>query len=205
MITPKDITNLSDGLRALFVDADIEATRRISAGWPTGAQAEHLPIPSDLPVTFWLPQAAAKAPNSTVGLVSTLAKISNGLGWQQTYSKVDLGQHFLDHYGWFMLVGPDAPVPNSSLLAGFLLLGPDVEYPVHKHSAEEIYVILSGSASWKIGDADWQVKAAGNTIHNPPWQPHGMRTDQCEPLLVGFMWNAGKVEKSQLAAIEPVK
>lgn len=205
MIKKHDITTLSDGLRALFVDTGIEAAPRISASWPVAVSVECLPTQRDLPVTAWLPQVAANAPESTAGLVKVLTAISDRLYWQQTYSQDDLGQHFLDRYGWFMLVGSDAPVKNTSILAGFLLLGPDVEYPVHKHAAEEVYVILSGSASWKIGDADWQLKPAGSIIHNPSWQLHGMRTDRCEPLLTGFLWNAYEVEKSQMAANDALK
>ncbi len=200
MTRKQDIADLSDRLRAIFVDADNEAARRISEGWHAAVSADRLPTPRNLPATAWLPQVVANAPVFTAGLVGAFAAVSDRLSWQQTYSRDDLGQHFLDRYGWVMLVGPDAPVKNSSILSGFLLLGPDVEYPVHKHAAEEVYVILSGSASWKIGDADWRLKSAGSIIHNPSWQPHGMRTDRREPLLIGFLWNADKVEKSQMAA-----
>ncbi len=151
-------------------------------------------------MTDWVGQAAANAPQATKGLVNALAAVSDALHWQQTYSKDDMGQRFLDRYGWFMLVGPNAPVMSGALLSGVLLLGPDVEYPVHKHAAEEIYVTLSGNASWKIGEADWHLKAAGSIIHNPPWQAHAMRTDQGEPLLVAFLWDAGRLEKSKLAS-----
>ena len=199
MISQNDITLLSDSLSALLKNADVEAARRISSGWPETVASTPAPISNDLPVTKWLPQTLDNAPKTTAGLVRALAENSNRLRWQQTYTRDDLGQQFLDRYGWVMLVGPNALIHSDALLAGFLLLGPDVEYPVHKHSAEEVYVILSGRASWKVGAADWHQKPAGSIIHNPPWQPHGMRTDQGEPLLLGFMWNAATIEKSKMA------
>lgn len=199
MITDSEISALTGGLRAVFDNTDDAAVRRIADGWPAAAPAARLPDPSALPVTEWLVQAAANAPEPSARLVGRLAAASDGLRWQQTYSADDLGQFFLDRYGWVLLVGPDAPTTSNTLLSGFLFLGPGVEYPIHQHSAEEVYVVLSGVASWKIGDADWQIKPAGSIIHNPPWQLHGMRTDQGEPLLIGFMWNAGQVEKSKMA------
>lgn len=200
LILKNHITTLIDDLRGLLVDSGNDAAQRILTGWPAATTVERVPSPCDLPVTVWLPEVAAHAPSATVGIVRSLAEVGSELRWQQTYSKHDLGHHFLDRYAWVMLLGPDAPVTSNSLLVGFLLLGPDIEYPVHKHSAEEIYVVVSGTASWKIGDEDWQLKIPGSIIHNPPWQLHGMRTDQGEPLLLAFMWNSGTLEKSQLAA-----
>ncbi len=153
---------------------------------------------AQLPVTEWLKLADTLAPEAMLEPVAKLRALSGFLRWQQTYTADDLGQRFLDRYGWTMLVGPDAPITCDNLLAGFMLLGPDVEYPVQSHSAEEVYVVLSGTASWKVGKANWQAKKSGCVIHNPPWQLHGMRTDHGQPLLVGFMWNAGAVEKSRL-------
>lgn len=202
MSAQKDIAALTDCLRAIFVSAEEDAARRIAGGWPAATHVQHIPEPNDLPVTGWLGDAVAHASAGLAGLAADLATASDGLRWQQTYSAEDLGQYFLDRYGWVLLVGPDAPSHSDSLLAGFLFLGPDVEYPVHQHSAEEVYVVLSGRASWKIGDADWQVRPAGSVVHNPPWQWHGMRTDQGEPLLIGFMWNAGTVEKSKMTATD---
>ncbi len=82
------------------------------------------------------------------------------------------------------------------MISGFLFLGPDVEYPFHKHSVEEIYLVISGAASWKLGDEDWTELEPGAVVHNPPWRPHGMRTDRDQPLLLAYLWRAGAVEKS---------
>ena len=170
------------------------------ANWPTRADVTSWPEPSNLEVTQWLAAAKKNAPSHTVALVRALSKMSANLRWQQTYSTDDMPPAFLARYGWSLLVGPTAPTRSPSVLAGVLLLGPDVEYPLHKHAAEESYLVLSGAASWRVGTAGWEVKTAGQIVHNPPWQPHAMRTDQNEPLLVGFVWRAGAAHKSLIIA-----
>lgn len=194
-----EIAALTRGLRSSFARSSLDALDQTLSAWPMGAHVQTCPEPTDLPVTKWMPNALCNAPEETVDVVRSLVGISDKLTWRQTYTTDDMGQSFLDRYGWTLLAGPGAPVEAGSFLAGFLFLGPDIEYPVHKHSAEEVYFVFSGSASWKIGDADWRVHPTGSLVHNPPWQTHGMRTDQGQPLLLGFVWNVGTVEKSQFA------
>lgn len=186
-------------LREMFDRADDAETRRILAHWPFQELLSNAPAPHSLTATKWLASAVDNAPEATVDLVQRVAEVSNHLHWRQTYTTADFDQFFLDRYGWTLLVGPSAPIQCDVLHAGILLLGADLEYPVHKHSAEEIYVILSGTASWKIGEADWRPTGPGELIHNPPWRPHGMRTDQGQPQLIGFIWKANAAEKSRFS------
>ncbi len=182
------ISSLSTTLRDRFAESGTGAVQSIASKWPTSSVVAFPETPATLPVTRWLDDTA----------LSDLHDIASALDWQQTHSVEDIGAPFLERYGWTMLVGPDAPVKSDAILAGILILGPDIEYPVHRHAAEEAYVILSGTASWSIGNSDWHQKSAGEFIHNAAWQPHGMRTDCGEPLILGFLWNAGAVEKSQI-------
>jgi len=191
-----DLNQLAEALRGVLASAVPAGMADAFADWPTG-QAVPPVAPAALPVTDWLAEAAACAPAASQHLVQAFCDQRSQLDWRQTYSETDLGRAFLDRYGWTLLVGPDAPLHSDTLLSGVLLLGPDIEYPRHHHAAEEVYVVLSGRASWSLGDGAWQVKPGGSAIHNPPWQWHGMRTDQGEPTVLGFLWNAGAVEKSR--------
>lgn len=195
------IAALARELRDIFCRADHAGVDNILALWPAGASQVHPDAPVDLPVTGWLKACAVHAPSATSRFVGRCAALSNRLRWQQTYSSDDLSASFLARYGWTLLVGPEAPVRSASVLAGVLLLGPGVTYPRHQHAAEEAYVILSGTASWTLGEADWAPVDAGRIVHNPSWRWHGMRTDHQEPLLLGFLWKAGAVEKSNLEAL----
>lgn len=198
MNTSPNISALVEGIRRLFVRSEHQAVTRIMQNWPGTLCSSTKPLPRNLPVTQFLQEAKRNAPKETASLVHELSKQAPRLSWNQTYTSDDLDRMFLDRYGWTAMLGSSGYVDSEILLSGFLLLGPDVEYPVHRHSAEEIYVVLSGEATWKVGDADWQPKPAGSIIHNPPWQRHGMRTVREQPLLIGYLWNAGLIEKSQL-------
>lgn len=188
---------LIDALRKVFDSSHHAVIDRMIRDWPTGGSVSDHAGPNDvLPVVDYLPQTIDNTATQTAILARMLCGCRNELTWQQTYTAEDLGQTFLDRYGWTMLVGPGATLESTNLLSGFLLLGPGVEYPVHTHSAEEIYLVVSGTASWTIGGSDWQVINPGSIIHNPPWQPHGIRTAAEQPLLLAYLWSASGVEKS---------
>lgn len=192
------IAPLAHGLHRLFHRSGHKAVARILENWPERDRADRAVPPRDLPVTAFLPEALGNAPEDTAPLVRDLVRRAPLLHWRQTYSEDDLGADFLRRYGWTELVGPAGYVDSDRLLSGFLFLGPGVEYPVHRHSAEEAYLVLSGAASWNIAGDGWQPRPAGTVVHNPPWQLHGMRTDRGQPLLIAYLWNAGVIEKSQI-------
>jgi len=193
------IATAADALHNIFRGVGHADIGRILENWPPPDTIVDLCEAHDLPVTDWLVEVAENAPEATAEFVRRLVGISGRLRWRQTYSEDDVSQVFLERYGWTLFISADAPIKSDHLLAGVLLLGPDVEYPVHTHSAEEFYVVLSGTASWKIGDAEWQAKPPGSVIHNPPWQPHGVRTDQGQPLLIGVVWDEQTPVKSRFS------
>lgn len=69
---------------------------------------------------------------------------------------------------------------------------------MHRHVAEEIYIPISGAASWRSGDSDWSVRREGEIILHESLVPHAMRT-AAEPLLALYLWRNGDlVEKSRI-------
>jgi len=196
-VKQSDIVTLAKALRAFFSassDAFIQDTLLL---WPeSDTVSTVLPVASSLPVLSFLDAACRNSPADNKPLTNALNAAATALRWGQTYSQDDLGCEFLNRYGWSMVVGPDAPIKNHHLISGFLFLGPDIEYPYHKHSVEEAYKVVSGTASWRLGNEDWMPLPPSSVVHNASWQPHGMRTDQSEPLLLAFLWPAAEVEKS---------
>lgn len=127
-----------------------------------------------------------------------VSRLARQLTWAQTYGPDDFGPGFLERYGWTELIGLRGPIKSDRLACGFLLLAPATEYPMHRHVAEEIYIPISGTASWRSGDQDWSVRPEGEIILHGSLVPHAMRTAS-EPLLALYLWRDGDlVEKSQI-------
>ncbi len=84
----------------------------------------------------------------------------------------------------------------NMLACGFLFLGLQIEYPRHRHEAEEVYVPLTELTLWQRSNHDWAYRAAGLPIYHAPWMPHAMRTETV-PLVALYLWRGGNlVQKS---------
>ena len=77
----------------------------------------------------------------------------------------------------------------GDLLAGFMFMTPNQIYPEHGHPPQEVYFVLSGTASWLYGGEEtYRQQQPGDIIYNNPKDLHGMKT-QNEPLLaLYFLW-----------------
>lgn len=176
----------------------------ICAGIPAAAPfLEALPRPMresrptplrTLPVCRWLdPGVAPRPAQAAAPLVQALIEGHAGLDWRQTYSAADFGPAFLERYGWSELAGERGPIASASVAMGFLLLGPEIEYPAHAHEAAELYLPLAGTALWQKGDAPFAPVAPGQPIVHDPWVPHAMRTGQ-EALIAAYLWRGGDLQ-----------
>jgi mannose-6-phosphate isomerase-like protein (cupin superfamily) len=143
--------------------------------------------PQPLPVLAWLPALSALAVPTTRPLLERLAAAAADLAWRQTYRADEVGPAFLARYGWAELVGPAGVWPTAAARLGFLLLGPEALYPPHAHAAEEIYLVLAGTADWRRGGEPWRPRPPGALVHHPPGLPHATRTAD-QPLLALYVW-----------------
>lgn len=162
------------------------APRAILAGWPDCVEAVPC-APLLLPVLRFLPQTMLATVPETDALAAQLIADVAGLAWAQSFASGEASPAFLANYGWTEIIGPRAPLRAARLSAGFLLLGPRVAFPLHRHPAEEVYVPLSGTAVWRRGRRPFGPVPPGRIIHHSPWLPHAMRTSD-EPLLAMYVW-----------------
>ena len=162
------------------------APRSILAGWPDGGDVAAR-APSLLPVLRFLPHTMAATAPETDALAAQLIAEVAGLAWEQSFAAGEASPAFLANYGWTEIIGPTAPLRAGRLSAGFLLLGPRVAFPLHRHPAEEVYVPLSGTAYWRRGRRPFAPARPGQIIHHSPWLPHAMRTSDA-PLLAMYVW-----------------
>jgi len=158
--------------------------------------------PRGLPVLQSLDRATEIAPPKAKALARLLAEDRASLHWGQTYSANDFGAAFLDRYGWTELFGTRGPFASGAIAGGFLLLGPDIDYPDHHHVAEEVYIPLTPGTLWRRGSEGFVAREAGEVIHHPSGMPHAMRTG-AEPLLALYLWRGGDLaQKSTIIGRE---
>ena len=137
-----------------------------------------------------LDRAAELASEKARPLAKLLAAHGKKFRWGQTYTAADFGQDFIDNYGWLEVFGTRGHFANDSVAAGLLILGPDIVYPDHHHLAEEVYIPLTATADWRMGDSAFVRRAAGEVIHHASNVNHAMRTGD-EPLLALYLWRGG--------------
>lgn len=146
--------------------------------------------PRRLPVCDWPGRLEPLAAPETRALVREFVAAAGMLEWRQTYAAEDFGGEFLRRYGWTELIGPRGPIPSEKIACGFLMLGPETEYPAHAHEAEELYLPLAGEALWMRGEEGFVLRAPGAGIEHPSWTPHATRTLR-EPMLALYVWRGG--------------
>lgn len=146
---------------------------------------------AQLPCLRHLDACAALA-EGTAGenVARLLAERGQRLHWGQTYSAADLGQKFIDNYGWLELTGTRGHFRDDGVACGFLVLGPDTHYPDHHHEAEEIYIPMTGGTLWRMGEGEFAPRAASEIIHHASNINHAMKT-QTDPLLALYLWRGG--------------
>lgn len=167
------------------------------ADWPTAPIQTRFPSPTTLPVLDHLPSLTNYTKQATT-LVQTLIANTAHLHWGQTYSASDFGSAFLQQYGWTELMGLRGPFANTKLACGFLLLGPNLEYPLHSHEAEEVYVPLVNGTIWARESESWEGQPVDQPIYHPSWLRHGMRTTHT-PFLALYLWRNGNlIQKSRI-------
>lgn len=150
--------------------------------------------PATLACRRHLPQAVEAAASRVQNLAARLAKAAGSLRWAQTYTAADFGDEFLGGYGWCEIFGARGHFKSMEMAGGFLLLGPRLTYPDHRHVAEEIYVPLTGGTEWRMGDGDFALRDACEVIHHTSNVSHAMRTGSA-PLLALYLWRGGPLDQ----------
>ncbi len=82
-------------------------------------------------------------------------------------------------------------IVSENIRIGLFLQKPQVNYPLHAHEAEELYIILSGKARWKIDDKMFNV-IPGTIIKHQSCQDHATFTEE-ETLFALWIWT-GKIK-----------
>ena len=119
-------------------------------------------------------------------LVQRFANFADQLHWRQAgFGK--LPENISHEISVTEFIGPNGIFENPNVRIGLLLQSPEIHYPRHWHSAEELYYIISGTAKWATDDEKEKPHQPGNFVHHISGQTHSMTT-YSEPLLALWGW-----------------
>ena len=152
--------------------------------------------PVHLRASDTLAQAAALAGPGTAGFAEAFIRARGSLRWEQCYTSADsvVGDDMLSNYGYAEIIGKQGPFVSTRMRAGIGVYGPHLDYPLHRHQAEEIYVVLAGSAFFSRGDDAPALRKPGDVLYHAPHMPHGLRTAD-KPLVLAYLWQNGDLRE----------
>jgi mannose-6-phosphate isomerase-like protein (cupin superfamily) len=149
-----------------------------------------------LPAANLLNDAIINGNSQTQGLLETFARHKDRLYWEQSYKKEDdvVSDAMLAAYGFAEIIGKQGPFVSERIRAGIGIYGSNIVYPRHQHQAEEIYIVLAGSAEFKIGAAEEARRSTGDVVYVESNTPHGFRTND-QSLVIYYLWQAGDLRQ----------
>ena len=180
---PPEAQSGARALAAAIEILDFSCTRLSSDRGPSppiGVQ-----VPSD--------QQESKGSLELAGLVRPLY---GHLHWYKNPNyATKLGADFRSKYGSAEILGPGGLLglpeclmdAEDSVRVGIIAMAPCLTYPRHRHPAHELYVVLSGTADWQVGEDEPTPLPPGSVRYHPSLVPHAMRTRD-EATLACYVW-----------------
>jgi mannose-6-phosphate isomerase-like protein (cupin superfamily) len=150
-----------------------------------------------LPVGDILAKAEKDCDTTSQQLVQTFARYNQRLRWEQSYRKQDglVPDAMLDAYGFSEIIGLHGPFVSDRIRAGIAIWGAHLDYPQHQHQAEEVYIVLAGSAEFSFDGNTTQTRRAGDVIFVESNRRHGFHTTD-ESLVILYLWQAGDLRQT---------
>ncbi len=183
LLTLKNVNNeIATSFQTSFPDVELLPKKNLKA--------------SLLPITDYVPRVGNSSV-STSELVEAIKKYYVYQSWRQPYSVEDFGSQFFNKSAWFPIADVNGPIVYSRGLMEVMLLGSGLIYPKHKHSPEELYIVLAGKVWWEAEKSNPGWKQAGDVIHHAPNQIHSV-TGGDEPVLILNLWRGGSFEMPEI-------
>lgn len=132
--------------------------------WPSDLTYAHR-APVSAPVVALLP-----------GRLTTLAAAAPYLEWRRTYRADEVGDDFLNRYGYVELFGPQGHFHSTQLRGYIAYWDRRLDYGWHHHEAEELYFGLEGTPEFLSQSKPSVTLHPGQTRHHAPWEVHSMKT-----------------------------
>ena len=125
-------------------------------------------------------------------LANLIQKTAPDMCWRDIYTppphaKNKQAYEFSNRLGCYSLIGKDAPYSSDALRLFVIYMPANLHYPWHSHPAEEIYLVISGSAIFKRQHHPDEHLEEGQTMFHQSELPHAIITKD-EPMLSLVAW-----------------
>ena len=152
--------------------------------------------PCRLPAADYLKRALRQTIPQTHDLVGALEAHADDFKWERTYSPRDgvISARMLEGYGFVEAIGAHGPYISTDVRSGIGIISPNFVYPAHRHRAEEIYVMLTGSARFDLDGQAARTCRPGDVVYVPSSLTHGYEVG-AEALVVFYIWQAGDLRE----------
>ena len=138
------------------------------------------------PMQAHLESLCQTMPQGPVGDV--ISPLIMDLNWYFIYQSATAWPSLSSGMAAGQLIGKSGLWKSDDLLAGAMLMAPDLHYPLHQHSALELYFVLSGTVTVQhgrratprqLGPGDWSI--------TPPHQVHALQSGD-QGCLICYLW-----------------
>jgi mannose-6-phosphate isomerase-like protein (cupin superfamily) len=187
---------LLDAVRNFALDHPHPEIARFKASMRAWGDTWQAVTPAYLPAADFLRATSVSADPRTEALLTVFERHKKRLRWEQSYKKEEglVPDAMLAGYGFAEIIGQQGPFVSERIRAGIGIWGPDIVYPGHQHKAEEVYILLTGSAEFTVGAAAEIRQSAGDVVYVESNTPHGFRTTG-QSLVVYYLWQAGDLRQ----------
>jgi len=165
------------------------------APWPTDLSYEDKPVvlvPAVRQIKHW---------SDAHPLHKATQQVADYGNWKQSYTEDEVGFGFLQDYGYLELYGPDGHFKTDAGRAYLGYWGRGLYYPWHRHEAEEIYSVVSGSGYFESQGQEAALLGSGETRMHCSNQPHAL-TMTDGPILTFVLWRGIGMEGLPLMGAE---
>lgn len=130
---------------------------------------------------------AAGRDGPCAALVSEIAGLTEALNWRYGYAPHPDWPGLDDRIAFAPIIGGQGVLNDDKARLGLTLLAPHTHYPLHAHPAIETYLVLAGTAEWRLGGKPFERQAPGALILHESGMGHAMQTD-ADPMLALYVW-----------------
>ena len=159
--------------------SDLERVQAIAAAPQTAGQ---------LPPRLQTHLAALQQAMPRGEISDIIAPLISNLSWYLIYESATDWPALAGGMAAGQMIGRRGLWQSEDLLAGVMMMAPDLHYPLHQHAALELYFVLSGTvtvqhgrqaAPQRIGPGEWSI--------TPPHQVHALQSGD-QGCLIFYLW-----------------